>query len=68
MLKNKQIEVKELKGRDLIVSRLKVVKNEVEVSGLRDAYIRESASLVSVYARLKQLIDTNGKFEEHNVD
>ena len=35
LLKENNIEVKELKGKDLPISRLKVVKNEVEVDGLR---------------------------------
>ena len=46
--------MKELNGRDLLISRLKTVKNETEVEGLRKAYIRESAALVSVYAKIKQ--------------
>ena len=55
-LRESNKEVKELKGKDLIISRLKVVKNPTELEGLRGAYIRESASLVSVYAKMKKLI------------
>ena len=52
-LRESNKEVKELKGKDLIISRLKVIKNPIELEGLRGAYIRESASLVSVYAKMK---------------
>ena len=49
----------------MIVSNLKVLKNETEVEGLRQAYIRESAALISVYAKIKQSIETQGRFEEY---
>ena len=58
IIKEKSIEVKELSGKDLPVSSLKVLKNETEVDGLRQAYIRESAALISVYAHIKKTIET----------
>ena len=65
LLRKNNIEVKELKGKDLPVSNLKVIKNETEVEGLRQAYFRESAALVSVYANIKKTIETQGRFEEY---
>ena len=58
----------ELKGKDLIISRLKVIKNSTEVDGLRGAYLRESASLISVYAEMKRLIEETGGFKEYEVE
>lgn len=48
--KAKTEQVKELSGASSPVSKLKIVKNDTEVSGLRKALVRESASLVSFYA------------------
>ena len=58
LLKKNDITVKELSGKDLPVSSLKILKNETEVDGLRQAYIRESAALISVYAKIKKTIET----------
>ena len=57
-----------MKGKDLIISRLKVIKNSTEIDGLRGAYIRESASLISVYAEMKRLIEESGGFKEYEVE
>ena len=51
MLNDKADRVIELnKASDLPISQLKVRKNEVEMAGLREALIMESAALTSFYA------------------
>ena len=45
--------IKELSGVKAPVSKLKIIKNETEVRGLREALARESASLLSVYAQIR---------------
>ena len=51
-----QNRVKELSGASAPVSKLKIIKNEKEVAGLRNALTRESASLISTYAKIRGLI------------
>ena len=57
-----------MKGKDLIISLFKVIKNSTEVDGLRGAYLRESASLISVYAEMRRLIEEMGGFKEYEVE
>ena len=60
-LSTKPGRVKELSGADAPVSKLKIIKNGRELKGLRKAMMRESASLVSVYAKIRQSVkDANG--------
>ena len=42
-----------LDGPKFPVSELKIVKNEIEVSGLKKSLEIESAALISVYAQIK---------------
>lgn len=42
--------VKEISGKHALVSKLKIIKNDTEVEGLRGSLARESASLISFYA------------------
>ena len=62
--KNDKERVKELSGASSPVSKLKIIKNDTELSGLRKAMARESASLISTYATIKSMIKESS-FREH---
>jgi len=54
-----------LAGPKFPVSKLRIIKNKIEVDGLREALKTESAALIRTYAQLKELIETGKGFYEH---
>ena len=47
-----------LAGPKFPVSKMRIIKNKIEVDGLREALKTESAALIRTYAQLKDLIGT----------
>lgn len=54
-----------LAGPKFPVSKLRIIKNQIEVDGLREALKTESAALIRTYAQLKDLVETGKGFYEH---
>ena len=64
-MKTSSKTIVELSGVKAPVSKLKIIKNDTEVQGLRKALMRESASLISFYAQIRDQINKLGFFHEY---